>query len=50
MPAVSISRDSSALRAYPETLAEASIRLFAKEVLPEVNKLGQIEPNLATAG
>ena len=34
----------------PENLAEASIRLFAKEVLPEIQKLGQTEPDPATAG
>lgn len=34
----------------PESLAEASIRLFAQEVLPEIQKVGQSEPGLATAG
>ena len=34
----------------PEDLAEASIRLFAQEVLPAVQKLGETETNIATTG
>ena len=34
----------------PEHLAEASIRLFAKEVLPEIQKVGQTDRALEAAG